>query len=242
MKQVKMKHAIVVLLAAVLGACNAQNKDTGAAVEPVEPKGVSLESQKAKLGYMYGVQAASEIMRSGLNEEIELEAMFQAFRDITAGQEPKMSIEEMQLAQATFQQEQQAKFAKTSGDNLASGAAHLAENGKLENVTTTESGLQYEVLREGKGKQPAKDSTVKVHYAGKLIDGTEFDSSYARGEPVDFPVTGVIPGFSEGLLLMKEGAKYKLTIPAGIAYGEQGPASIGPNQVLVFEVELIEVL
>ncbi len=239
MTQLKMKHAIVVLLALMLGACNAQNKDADTAAEP---EGVSLESQKAKLGYMYGVQAASEIMRSGLNEEIELEAMFQAFRDITEGKEPQMSLEEMQLAQATFQQEQQAKFKKMSDDNLAKGVAHLEENGKLESVTTTESGLQYEVLREGKGKQPTSENTVKVHYAGKLIDGTEFDSSYARGEPVDFPVTGVIPGFSEGLLLMKEGAKYKLTIPAGIAYGEQGPASIGPNQVLVFEVELIEVL
>lgn len=237
MKQFKIKHAAVIALVSLLVACNEKDQAADTAAQEV-----SLETQKAKLGYMYGAQAASELMRSGLNEEIELEPMFQAFRDIIAGKEPRMTLEQMQAAQAEFQQQQQAKFQALSDGNQAKGEAHLAENAKKEGVIITDSGLQYEILREGKGKQASTESTVKVHYAGKLIDGTEFDSSYTRGEPVDFPVTGVIPGFSEGLLLMKEGAKYKLTIPSGIAYGEQGPASIGPNQVLVFEVELIEVL
>jgi len=102
--------------------------------------------------------------------------------------------------------------------------------------------LQYEVLREGKGRQPTTTDTIKVHYKGTLIDGTQFDSSYDRGAPADFGVSGVIPGFGEGLQLMKEGAQYRFTIPSNIAYGEQGPATIGPNQTLVFEVELIEVV
>ena len=113
---------------------------------------------------------------------------------------------------------------------------------KKSSMKTTDSGLQYELLREGKGAKPTPTDTIKVHYTGTLIDGTKFDSSYDRGEPADFGVSGVIPGFGEGLQLMKEGAKYRFTIPADIAYGEQGPASIGPNQVLIFEVELIEIV
>lgn len=238
MKQLNIKLVAALMLVGGLAACDAQNQQ----VEDAAPTEISLETQKSKLGYMYGVQAASELMRSGLNEEIDLEAMFQAFRDITSGQESRMTIDEMQATQAEFQREQQEQYQQVADGNQAKGDDYLVENAKQESVVTTDSGLQYEILREGKGKQASEDSTVKVHYSGKLIDGTEFDSSYARGEPVDFPVTGVIPGFSEGLLLMKEGAKYKLTIPAAIAYGEQGPASIGPNQVLIFEVELIEVL
>ena len=153
-----------------------------------------------------------------------------------------MTAEQMQQTQAAFQQKAQAKIAAVANENQAKGDEFLAANAKKDGVVTADSGLQYEVLREGKGKQPTAENTVKVHYAGSLIDGTEFDSSYKRGAPVDFPVTGVIPGFSEGLQLMKEGAKYRFTIPAAQAYGEQAPPSIGPNQVLVFDVELIEVL
>jgi len=126
--------------------------------------------------------------------------------------------------------------------NLVKGNEYLAEHEKKEGVQKTEGGLLYEVLREGKGDQPSAESTVKVHYSGKTIDGEEFDSSYERGAPTEFPVAGVIPGFSEGLQLMKTGAKYRLTIPADQAYGPQAPPKIGPNQVLIFDVELIEVI
>jgi len=141
-----------------------------------------------------------------------------------------------------YQQKQLARYEAELEKNKAKGAAFLVENGKKSDVKTTDSGLQYEILRAGKGKQPSTTDSIKVHYTGKLIDGTVFDSSYDRGTPATFGVSAVIPGFSEGLQLMQEGAKYRLTIPSDIAYGEQGPASIGPNQVLIFEVVLIEVV
>ncbi len=129
-------------------------------------------------------------------------------------------------------------------DNAA-GAAYLAENQKKEGVKVTPSGLQYEVLTEGKadGKTPAATDTVEVHYKGTLIDGTEFDSSYKGGQPATFPLNRVIPGWTEGVQLMKEGAKYRFVIPSALAYGPRGTpdGSIGPNETLVFEVELLEV-
>ena len=133
-------------------------------------------------------------------------------------------------------------MAAVADKNQTDGDAFLANNAKVDGVKVTESGLQYQVLREGKGKSPVATDTVKVHYQGTLTDGTKFDSSYDRGAPADFPVSGVIPGFAEGLQLMQEGAKYRFTIPAAIAYGADGPPSIGPNQVLVFDVEMIEVV
>ncbi|NND01056.1 MAG: FKBP-type peptidyl-prolyl cis-trans isomerase, partial [Gammaproteobacteria bacterium] len=158
------------------------------------------------------------------------------------GAESRMSVEEMQQAQQAFQLRKQQEFADIAEKNKTDGEAFLAKSKAEEGVMTTDSGLQYQVVREGKGKQPTAEDTVKVHYIGTLIDGTPFDSSYQRNQPADFPVTGVIPGFSEGLQLMKEGGKYRLVIPAEMAYGENGPGSIGPNQVLIFEVELLEVL
>ncbi len=122
------------------------------------------------------------------------------------------------------------------------GIAYMEENLKRDGVTQTESGLQYEVIREGDGAQPAATSQVRVHYKGSLIDGTEFDSSYSRGTPINFGLNQVIPGWTEGLQLMKEGAHYKFVLPPHLAYGERGAGGIiGPNATLVFEVELLEV-
>jgi len=127
-------------------------------------------------------------------------------------------------------------------DNKTIGEAYLAENKTKEGVKVTPSGLQYEVLTEGTGKQPSATDTVTVHYRGTLIDGTEFDSSYKRNEPASFPLNRVIPGWTEGVQLMKEGAKYRFVIPSGLAYGERGTGSdIKPNSTLIFEVELIKV-
>jgi FKBP-type peptidyl-prolyl cis-trans isomerase len=203
---------------------------------------VDLKSEAAKLGYTFGAQIASDMKRQGLDKDVSTDAMFAAFKDVFAGVEPRLSMEEMQGAQAAYQQKQQAKYQAQLEENKAKGSAFLAKNAKKKGVKTTASGLQYEVLRAGKGKQPTATDSIKVHYLGTLIDGTKFDSSYDRGAPATFGVSGVIPGFSEGLQLMQEGAKYRLTIPSDIAYGEQGPASIGPNQALIFEVELIEVV
>ena len=120
--------------------------------------------------------------------------------------------------------------------------AYLDENAKKDDVTTTNSGLQYRVIKEGTGHKPRPTDKVTVHYAGKLVNGKEFDSSYKRGQPIDFPLNAVIPGWSEGVQLMQEGARYRFTIPAQLAYGTRGTqGSIGPNETLIFEVELISV-
>ena len=126
---------------------------------------------------------------------------------------------------------------------LEIGQAHLQENAKKEGVSTTASGLQYRVLQEGTGKNPRATDTVLVHYRGTLLDGKEFDSSYKRREPIEFPLDGVIPGWTEGVQLMKEGAKYEFTIPSNLAYGRRGTPGgpIGPDETLVFEVELLKV-
>lgn len=146
-------------------------------------------------------------------------------------------------AQAEAKPVEDTKEAAALGaQNQTQGDAFLASNKTTDGVVTTQSGLQYQVIREGIGEQPLAENTVKVHYSGTLIDDTIFDSSYQRDQPADFPVDEVIPGLFEGLQLMKEGAKYRFVIPAAIAYGSQGTASIGPNQVLIFEIELLDVL
>ena len=203
---------------------------------------VDLEDEKNKLGYTIGVQIASGMRAQNLQEDISLDGLMAGFEDIFAGKDARLTEEQMQQAQIAYQQKVQAEAALVADKNQADGDAFLAKNAKVDGVKVTDSGLQYEVLREGKGKSPVATDTVKVHYQGTLTDGTKFDSSYDRGAPADFPVSGVIPGFAEGLQLMQEGAKYRFTIPAAIAYGAEGPPSIGPNQALVFEVEMIEVV
>ncbi len=214
---------------------------TTSVVSAQEQSTVPLESDAAKLGYTIGAQIAADLVRGGIESEIDVDAFLAAQKDLMSGAEPRLSPEQMQAAQQAFQLKQQEAFANVANDNKIKGEAYLIENKTNSDVQTTDSGLQYEVIREGKGEKPTAENTVTVHYKGTLTDGTVFDSSYDRGQAADFPVSGVIPGFSEGILLMQEGAKYKLTIPSDIAYGEQGPGTIGPNQVLIFEVELIAI-
>lgn len=231
--------ALVIATYIGFGGANQQNTAQAAPKADAE---VKLDNDKAKLGYMYGVQIASDMIQAGVVSEIEVEAFIAAQRDAFSGKEPRMSDEEMQAVQQNYVAKQQAAAAALAGQNKAKGEAYLAENKGKEGVNVTESGLQYQVLREGKGKAPSKEGSAKVHYQGTLTDGTTFDSSYERNEPATFPVGGLIPGFTEGLLLMKEGAKFRLVIPSEIAYGERASGPIGPNEVLVFEVELLEVL
>ena len=150
-----------------------------------------------------------------------------------------------QLAQAgeqAMRAKQQEMATQLAEENLVKGAEFLAENGKKDGVVTTESGLQYEVMVAGEGASPVATDTVKVHYKGTLLDGTEFDSSYSRGEPAVFPLNRVIPGWTEGVQTMKEGGKTRFFIPSELAYGERATGNITPNSTLVFEVELLEVV
>lgn len=231
----------VLVVAAYIGFGGVNQQNMALAASPADTE-IKLEDEKAKLGYMYGSQIATDMVRAGVVSEIDIEAFLAAQRDAFAGREPRMSLEEMQAVQQSYMAKQQAAAAALAAQNKAKGEAYLVENKGKEGVIVTESGLQYQVLREGKGKSPTQEGSAKVHYQGTLIDGTAFDSSYERNEPATFPVAGLIPGFTEGLLLMKEGAKYRLVIPSDIAYGERASGPIGPNEVLVFEVELLEVL
>lgn len=242
-KKLTIVGGMVVLVGTAYVGFGALTPDqTAVASDKVSTGTLDLTTDEAQLGYTFGVQIAEDMKRSNLQDAVDVSAISAAFNDVFSGVDLRMSPEDMQAAQQNYQTKVEAEYAEMLQKNADISAAFMAENAKKKGIVTTDSGLQYEVVREGKGKQPSDTDTVKVHYAGKLIDGTQFDSSYDRGQPANFPVSGVIPGFSEGLLAMKEGSKYTLYIPADKAYGENAPASIGPNQALVFEVELIEVI
>lgn len=234
-----MKQIVGAVLAVLLVAagCTAGEKSG-------ESKKVELTSVKDKVSYGIGMSMGRDFS----NQKIEIDPaiLAQGIKDTLAGGPTLMTDEEAQTTLMNFQQEMMAKQeaeAQAMGEkNQAAGAAFLAENGKKDGVVTLPSGLQYKILSEGTGKSPAKEDTVTVNYRGTLIDGTEFDSSYKRGEPATFPVGGVIPGWTEALQLMKEGAKWQLFIPADLAYGERGAGPvIEPNSALLFEVELISI-
>lgn len=172
-------------------------------------------------------------------DDVDLDALVEGLRDASEGKTLKVdAMTAAQLMQA-YQTNKQAQAAETQA---AEGQAYLAQNAEKDGVKVTDSGLQYEVITEGTGAQPAATDQVTVHYKGTLISGDEFDSSYSRGEPTSFALNQVIPGWTEGLQLMKEGAKYRFTIPSDLAYGANGAGPmIGPNEILIFEVELIKV-
>ena len=177
--------------------------------------------------------------------EINPQMYLQGLKDALAGEKTLLTEEEARNTMKTFQTElrdkQMAKRKTEGEDNLKAGAAFLAENQKKEGVKTSPSGLQYKALTTGTGAKPTTNDTVVVHYRGTLANGTEFDSSYRRGEPATFGVTGVIKGWTEALLLMPVGSKWQLVIPANLAYGEAGRPSIPPNSVLQFDIELIDI-
>ena len=234
-----MKIKLVIATYFSFAVLNQQN--TVCADDKQQLAETKLDTEAAKLGYMFGFQIASNMKQDGIASEIDLNAFHAALNEILSGKEARMTPEEMQATQQAFMAKKQAEVQLIASNNKTKGEAFLADNKSKDGVVVTESGLQYKVLRKGKGKQPSNENTVLVHYRGTLIDGTVFDSSYERQQPASFAINGVIPGFSEGIMLMKEGGKRQLTIPAGIAYGDQAPPTIGPNQVLIFEVELIEV-
>ncbi|WP_296247148.1 FKBP-type peptidyl-prolyl cis-trans isomerase [Pseudomonas sp. UBA4194] len=202
---------------------------------------VQLSTDETRVSYGIGRQLGGQL-RDNPPPGVSLEAILVGLTDAFRGHESRVSEEELnasfKVIREIMQAEQQAKAEAAAGE----GRAYLAENAKRDEVTTTPSGLQYEVLSSGDGAKPAGDSTVRVHYHGTLTDGTVFDSSYNRGEPAEFPVNGVIPGWTEALQLMTAGSKWRVHVPSELAYGAQGVGSIPPHSVLVFDVELLEVL
>lgn len=207
-----------------------------------DKEALELKSFEEKLGYSMGLDVGNYF--KGIGDEINFEALLKGLEDAFKGNEPILSTEEIATVQKAFgekmQARQQEQLAEMKEKNKKAGVAFLESNKKKEGVVVTESGLQYELVSKGDGVKPKATDRVKVDYVGTLIDGTEFDNSLKRGEPAIFGVDQVIPGWSEALLLMDVGSKYKLVIPSELAYGEKGaPPVIEPNSVLVFEVNLL---
>ena len=217
----------------------------GCSTPPEAPEQPKLDSNDQKVSYGMGL-VLGERMGNDL-PNLQMDQFLQGIQHGHAGDDEakRMSREEIQQALMTYQQELQEEQSKQMEElaqkNLDAGEAFLTENAEREGVETTESGLQYEVLEQGDGEKPAATDTVQVHYTGELLSGEVFDSSRERGEPVTFALNQVIPGWTEGLQLMSEGARYKLYIPSDLAYGPGGNRAIGPNETLVFDVELLEI-
>ena len=199
-----------------------------------------------KLSYALGIGIGSQLAQMGA-KDLNIDDFAQAIKDVITGKPLQVDDQEAeQIVQKFFQEQEEKQRAAAIEKGKAArkeGEDFLAANGKKENVVTLPSGLQYQVLKEGDGKKPKATDKVRCHYEGTLINGTVFDSSYKRGEPAVFPLNQVIAGWTEGLQLMQEGAKYRFFIPYNLAYGERGAgASIPPYAALVFDVELIDVL
>ncbi len=229
----KRKVFAVMTMATVLAACDGAK----------EPAAVALDTEMQKVSYSFGVDLGKRI---GENMELDVAAFSAGVSAGIDGGDTALSEEEMMATLQSYQQkkmaEMQAEAEMTAEANKKASDAFLAANSSKEGVVTVESGLQYKILEAGDGAKPGADDVVEVHYRGTLIDGTEFDSSYARGESITFPVNGVIQGWTEALQLMPVGSKWELYIPSDLAYGPGGTqGAIGPNQALIFEVELLSI-
>tara|TARA_B100001250_G_scaffold154261_1_gene132571 strand:- start:2167 stop:2841 length:675 start_codon:yes stop_codon:yes gene_type:complete len=222
----KKINLLIISIALILGSCTNNNTYK------------TPETEMEKVSYSLGVNVATGVKAQGL-DTIDANAVAKAFKDVFEGNDLDISEEEsMKVLQDYFGKIQAEKSAKAN----KAGAAYLAENGEKEGVTTTASGLQYEILSTGSGEKPTTEDQVTVHYHGTLTDGTVFDSSVDRGQPATFGVTQVIKGWTEALQLMSTGDKWKLTVPADLAYGDQGAGGmIGPGATLIFEVELLSI-
>ena len=231
-----MSKALPVAVAVILG---------GAALVPVfyasqhpapaktHRASASTSSEPKKvLSYMQGYQMGGQV-----SPEMDIDGFAQGLRDAREHKPHAYNDQQVKEAIVNYQKELQGKLSSLQEKNKT----FLTENAKKAGVKTTASGLQYEIIKQGTGKQATANSTVKVNYEGKLVDGTVFDSSYARGEPAEFPLAGTIPGWIEGIPLLKEGGSIMLYVPAKLAYGEQGNQAIPPNSVLIFKVDLLAV-
>jgi len=202
----------------------------------------SLDSVEAQASYGIGLQVGQQLQESGL-EGLLPEALLAGLTDALAGNAPAVPVDAIHRALRLIHERADAVRLERQQHLAVEGQQFLEDNAKQEGVRQTESGLQFKVLQQGEGAIPSRQDRVRVHYTGRLLDGTVFDSSVQRGQPADFPVNGVIPGWIEALTLMPLGSKWELYIPQGLAYGERGAgASIPPFSTLVFEVELLEIL
>jgi len=204
-----------------------------------EEKPPQLKDLKDKASYSIGLNVGMNIKRQ--NVDVNQDAFTAGFKDALAGRKPLMTEQEVREAMMAFEKDMQQKQNDAAQKNSADAQKFMTENKSKEGVKTTGSGLQYKVMKEGSGAQPKATDTVTVNYRGTLTDGTEFDSSYKRGQPATFPVSGVIKGWTEALQMMKVGSKYQLFIPPDLGYGANGQRAIPPNSVLIFEVELMDV-
>ena len=262
-----MRPSIKSLRTLTLAASVAAASITMAACKPIEADGAAaggekaaegdtkaeggtkypgLPTEKAQDSYMIGMDLGRNL--KPIKDEIDMKIVNQALQDVLDDKKTKLTEEQMmEIAQSfaqRMQEKQQAEAKAKAETNLAEGKKFLDENGKKEGVQTTASGLQYKAIKPAEGPKPKASDTVKVHYSGTLLDGTKFDSSYDRGEPVTFSLEQVVPGWKEGLQLMPVGSKYMLWVPGDLGYGESGTPGgpIPPNATLVFEVELLEIV
>ena len=228
----RMKRLTIAIIAITfVAAVSAEEKST-------------LKDSKDKVSYSIGLDIGSTLKKQ--NIDVNSDALVAGLKDALTGAKPQLTEEQIKETMTTFSNElknkQQAATQEAAQKNTVEGEKFLAENKTKPGVKATASGLQYKVMKEGSGPSPKETDTVVTNYRGTLINGTEFDSSYKRNEPVTFPVNGVIKGWTEALQLMKKGAKYQLFVPAGLAYGPRGAGQeIGPNATLIFEVELVDI-
>jgi len=234
-----MSKALPIAVAVILGGA-ALIPVYYASQHPVAEVGSKADKNASpvkKISYALGYEVAHQTP-----PELDVNAFVSGIRDGHDKKPAAYTEQELQAAYVEFQQQMQQKQLEDAKKTESSNANFLTENAHKDGVKTTAPGLQYKIIKEGTGKQPTATSVVKVHYKGQLTDGKVFDSSYDRGEPVEFPLNKVIPGWTEGLQLLKEGGKATFYIPAQLAYGEQGvPGMIPPNSTLIFDVELLEV-
>jgi FKBP-type peptidyl-prolyl cis-trans isomerase len=250
MRKLVMLAAVLLAAAAMVAAAQqsgqpAQQPAAAKAAPPAAPpSGDKPESLQDRAGYVIGFNLGHSLKTNEI--EVNADLIVKGIRDGLAGGQALLTDEEMNATMQSLQQEvqqrQEAKRKALGEKNKAEGEAFLAKNKERKEVKTTASGLQYEVLKEGAGPMPKPTDTVTVHYTGTLVDGTKFDSSVDRGQPATFVLNQVIPGWTEGVQLMKVGSKYKFYMPAALGYGEQGAGNvIGPNAPLIFEVELLSI-
>jgi len=199
-----------------------------------------LNTDDKKISYAIGTKIGNDFKRGGLS--IDVEALSMAISDVLGGKILRLDEQEIATAMEMLNKQQMQKQVAVSSENKKKGEDFLAANKSKPGVKVLASGIQYKVIKAGSGKSPTKANSVVAHYRGTLIDGTEFDSSFSRGKPATFPVTGVIKGWQEVLQLMKTGSKWQVYIPSDLAYGQRGTGpTIGPNSTLIFDIELIEI-